>query len=1164
MKRGASSLTRPRIARVEHTLWIGADPLRALASMPSLQRGWVVLGSDLQTDRGVAGRLNKRGFATLQIPDELSSWTDDRISQLFAAAIQSIVDKAQTVDRVGLFVDTGAALGAVRGSSIASDVRTAVVAVGDDIAEQSISPWARLAPTLAILGDLQQSRVDELKQWVADNQPFVDVLFRGSGAARSTDRLDMLSAAGTDWFVQQLSLLDDSPTSVRVSTGLRWARAIAASALLGVVGSAGAQTHSVDGSGQWLAQGDAANNTFVFTCVGGDAKLNGTDPSTGVISCTSVVNVVIEGFGGDDVADVQAFGNNEFTGIQPTNSVYFNGGAGLDEVTVGGLDAPATADQFEIDWDAVVASLNRTNVFAIEFEAEETETIRLDLKDGDDELIVRHLDGTNPTNGYFFRGGAGDDRATLFGDDGQDDVVRFETPLVETDLAAVFVTPTPYRVEFGEIERVELRLEAGDDDLRVDPISAGSLTNGTAIFGGAGLDRATLFGSDSPSAGDDLQIHVTTSNIVSNFVAPVMNDVELFDFEEVEAELREGDDRTTVTPNDAAVNPAFFFVRGGEGNDETTVKGSSAIDDVVLDAITTNAAVVRTLPSDFEVRFEGVEDVRLETADANDNVGIDTDVSAVTDVNNFRVDLGLGNDLYDSSLGFAGTNLSVVIAGGGGNDVADGSTNINEVFEVDGDTNFNFSNVGGRTQVFGEGNDDTFQFDRVRVIGGPSINTVDATQSPTFVEVNPGLGNDTVIAGFAGSQLNFVVGGGVDLYQGNTGIDEISVSTTDSVVPLGIHTIRGFLALDCAVYDFFNNQGVNYFQVERISVWGGALDDQFFVEDDCLQDGITNLHFEGGAGSNDTFFLRGSATGNTLNLLGSGGTFNGVNFAFDGTTEQLNATGFPSFQAPTNSVIDVFNSEGEPSIELTVNGGSPTSGTLAKSGQVAVGDELNVDAAGFAATDDGSTITVGAGAPINYSGIETVNLFNVLATEITSFDVVPDGRDVQVSWRIDAASDAEFFQIQMRQNADEAPWQVVDELVASGNGTRSYERRVTGLEAGRHVVRLKAHSADGSIAYSEEVEILISMSEAYTLSASYPNPFSDQANARLEVAQTQHVVVRVYDVMGRLVQTVFDGEVDASAPKRLSISGSHWASGVYFLAVEGERFKANRQMIVRH
>ncbi len=81
--------------------------------------------------------------------------------------------------------------------------------------------------------------------------------------------------------------------------------------------------------------------------------------------------------------------------------------------------------------------------------------------------------------------------------------------------------------------------------------------------------------------------------------------------------------------------------------------------------------------------------------------------------------------------------------------------------------------------------------------------------------------------------------------------------------------------------------------------------------------------------------------------------------------------------------------------------------------------------------------------------------------------------------------------------------------------------------------------------------------EAFTLSLNYPNPFNPGTRIDFQVPEQSHVRVTVFDVLGRPVRTLVDGDLPASGGTPYFVlwdgtdrTGRNVASGVYFYRME--------------
>ena len=86
------------------------------------------------------------------------------------------------------------------------------------------------------------------------------------------------------------------------------------------------------------------------------------------------------------------------------------------------------------------------------------------------------------------------------------------------------------------------------------------------------------------------------------------------------------------------------------------------------------------------------------------------------------------------------------------------------------------------------------------------------------------------------------------------------------------------------------------------------------------------------------------------------------------------------------------------------------------------------------------------------------------------------------------------------------------------------------------------------------------LTEAFRVSAAFPNPASDRAALRVEVREAQDVLVEVFDVMGRRVALLHDGPMAAGQRQTMTFATGTLAPGAYLIRVQGEHFQAMRRV----
>ncbi|GAB5519452.1 MAG: hypothetical protein RhofKO_17030 [Rhodothermales bacterium] len=182
-----------------------------------------------------------------------------------------------------------------------------------------------------------------------------------------------------------------------------------------------------------------------------------------------------------------------------------------------------------------------------------------------------------------------------------------------------------------------------------------------------------------------------------------------------------------------------------------------------------------------------------------------------------------------------------------------------------------------------------------------------------------------------------------------------------------------------------------------------------------------------------------------------------------------------------------------------------------------------------------------------------------LPVELIDFIATTDGDRAHLAWQTASETNNAGFQIE-HQPTGTAAWHTLG--FTPGHGTTLEAQRYTytadGLTPGTHRFRLTQVDYDGTFDYSPEIEVSIEIADAFNLSQVYPNPFNPEASVTLSVRERQQVRVTVYDLLGREVARLFDGELASQKGQLLRLDGSQWTSGLYVVRAVGERFTATQ------
>ena len=82
----------------------------------------------------------------------------------------------------------------------------------------------------------------------------------------------------------------------------------------------------------------------------------------------------------------------------------------------------------------------------------------------------------------------------------------------------------------------------------------------------------------------------------------------------------------------------------------------------------------------------------------------------------------------------------------------------------------------------------------------------------------------------------------------------------------------------------------------------------------------------------------------------------------------------------------------------------------------------------------------------------------------------------------------------------------------------------------------------------------------FKLCANYPNPFNPSTMIVFYLPQNEYVTLKVYDITGRVIETLIEGEVPAGE-HRLQWSAEGLASGVYLCRMETKDFSETIKML---
>jgi predicted outer membrane repeat protein len=173
---------------------------------------------------------------------------------------------------------------------------------------------------------------------------------------------------------------------------------------------------------------------------------------------------------------------------------------------------------------------------------------------------------------------------------------------------------------------------------------------------------------------------------------------------------------------------------------------------------------------------------------------------------------------------------------------------------------------------------------------------------------------------------------------------------------------------------------------------------------------------------------------------------------------------------------------------------------------------------------------------------------------------------VRLTWSTASEENNAGFEVQHQASASEQ-WRDVGFVDGAGTTSRPQSYRFTvdeKMRPGTHRFRLKQIDTDGSAHVHDPISVEVGMNAPVRLSAPAPNPVRHRATLSFAVKETQKTTVRLYNVLGQQVATLYRGTPTAEETQTIDLSTADLSSGIYIMRLQaGERTKTRRLTVVK-
>jgi len=172
---------------------------------------------------------------------------------------------------------------------------------------------------------------------------------------------------------------------------------------------------------------------------------------------------------------------------------------------------------------------------------------------------------------------------------------------------------------------------------------------------------------------------------------------------------------------------------------------------------------------------------------------------------------------------------------------------------------------------------------------------------------------------------------------------------------------------------------------------------------------------------------------------------------------------------------------------------------------------------------------------------------------------------IELRWRtVTAKSERTFVIEHQKPRGAETDWTTLGRVTGEGKDETTYRYVARDLVPGEHRFRLKRVEPNGKTEYTDPLTAQKSMDTAVRLTPPSPNPVRTRATFAFAVRSAQQVTIKMYDVMGREVRTVYRGTPPAEENQTVRLQGDELAAGVYFVRlIAGDHVETRRITVVR-
>ena len=189
-----------------------------------------------------------------------------------------------------------------------------------------------------------------------------------------------------------------------------------------------------------------------------------------------------------------------------------------------------------------------------------------------------------------------------------------------------------------------------------------------------------------------------------------------------------------------------------------------------------------------------------------------------------------------------------------------------------------------------------------------------------------------------------------------------------------------------------------------------------------------------------------------------------------------------------------------------------------------------------------------------------------LPVELTSFTASTEKNGVTLNWKTATETNNYGFEIQRSVVSSQQSGNVWSKIgFVEGNGTTNAPKSYSFTDKsanGKTSYRLKQIDRDGKFEYSQTVEVTVaSAPKEFALEQNYPNPFNPTTMISFQIPVSNHVSLKVFDMLGKEVATLVN-ETKETGLYSAKVDGTKLSSGIYFYKLQSGNLIAVKKLTI--